>query len=290
MKILNFGSMNIDYVYSVDHFVLPGETLSADSMQIYPGGKGLNQSIAIARAGGSVIHAGRYGQGGAFLRDLLHEDGVDTSNLESMEVSNGHAIIQVDAQGENCILLFGGTNEMIDEDFVDDVLAKAHGDEIVLFQNEISSISYAMKKAKESGCTIAFNPAPMNDKVLAYPLSLVDILVVNQTEGEVLSGQKTPETILDALKEAYPETKIILTLGSKGAWFTYKDTTFHVPACTVEKAVDTTAAGDTFIGYYLAHISKGFCDKEALELATKAASICVTREGAAVSIPNNNEL
>lgn len=290
MEVLNFGSLNIDYVYSVDHFVSPGETLSADNMQIYPGGKGLNQSIAIARAGGNVIHAGIYGRGGVFLRNILQDNDINTSNLNKLDVPNGHAIIQVDKYGENSILLYGGTNEMIDEGFIDNILDNAVGDEIVLFQNEISSIAYAMKKAKELGCKIAFNPAPMNKKVLEYPLSLVDILVVNQTEGEALSGQKQPNAILERLKHAYPQTKIILTLGADGSWFTYNETTFHIPSYKVERVVDTTAAGDTFIGYYLANISNGIDDIQALKYASKAAAICVTREGAAVSIPYNKEL
>ena len=290
MRIVNFGSLNIDYVYSVDHFVQPGETLSADIMQIYPGGKGLNQSIAVARAGGDIHHAGRYGADGTFLMELLKENGVDTNCLEKMDASNGHAIIQVDQHGENSILLYGGTNEMVDEAFIDRTIESVQSDDIVLFQNEVSSIGYAMKKAKEKGCKIALNPAPMNQKVLGYPLELVDILVVNETEGEALSGEKEVDAILNALKKAYPHTKVILTLGSKGAWFAFGDERFFVKACKVDKVVDTTAAGDTFIGYYLACISKGVDDKEALETATKAAAITVSRKGAAVSVPTMDEL
>ena len=290
MKIINLGSLNIDYVYKVDHLVLPGETLSSDNMQIYPGGKGLNQSIAIARAGGEVMHAGMYSEEGSFLYTILKDNNVDVSVLKKMDTSNGHAIIEVDKHGENSIILFSGTNELIDEDYIDSVFENVQSDEIVLFQNEISSIAYAMRKTKEAGCKIAFNPAPMNDKVFQYPLKLVDILVVNLTEGKMLSGENEPADILSSLNTKYPNAKIILTLGNSGSWFSYKDEKFHIEASNVDKVIDTTAAGDTFIGYYLANVSNVMQDKKALEIASYAAAICVTRNGAAVSIPSVKEL
>lgn len=288
--IINFGSLNIDYVYLVDHFVQPGETLQTENMSIYPGGKGLNQSIAIARAGGNVLHAGKYGEGGQFLYELLKYNGVDVSYLDRTNKSNGHAIIQVDRHGENSILLYRGTNGEIDKKYINRVFKEMQGDEIILFQNENSLVEYAIKQAKEKGCKIIFNPAPMNDDVLKYPLELVDILIVNQTEGKMLSGKQDPNDILQILKYKYPKAKIILTLGGDGAWFCDKENCYHIRSYKAEKVVDTTAAGDTFIGYYLAYIDSGIDDKRALTTAAKAAAIAISRKGAATSIPTHNEI
>ena len=290
MKIINFGSLNIDYVYSAENIVKKGETIASYSLEQFPGGKGLNQSIAIARAGGRATHAGMYSHEGQFLHDILLSSGVDVSKLKKMNAANGHAIIQVDSVGENSIVLFAGTNDMIDEEYIDTVLSGVTGDEIILFQNETSGIAIAMKKAKELGCKIAINPAPMNKKVMDYPLDLVDIFVVNLTEGQRLSSQIKPSKILDALCEKYPKAKVILTLGSKGSWYSKGEEKFFIKANKVRNVVDTTAAGDTFIGYYLANISTGMSDHKALLIATQAAAICITRKGAAVSIPHSDEL
>ena len=283
--IVNFGSLNIDYVYAVDHLVKPGETLSSSKMQIYPGGKGLNQSIAIARAGGQIMHAGIYGRGGEFLFEILKDSGVDISQLTRLNQENGHAIIQVDADAENAILLHGGTNEMVDEAYVDAIMSRVDDSAIVLMQNETTSVGYMMKQAKAKGCTVAFNPAPMNAKALDYPLEYVDVLILNETEGEGLSGEHNTEDILNKLQSQYPKMKIILTLGSQGAWLARGGKKAFVPACKAHNVVDTTAAGDTFIGYYLACLDEGQGDIEAMMMAAKAAAITVTKAGAAVSIP-----
>ena len=118
MTVYNLGSLNIDYVYRVDHFVRPGETLTADSMAIFPGGKGLNQSVALARAGASVRHCGRIGQDGAFLREILREAGADVRHVETDAGPTGHALIQVEQSGQNCILLYPGANRTMTEEFI----------------------------------------------------------------------------------------------------------------------------------------------------------------------------
>jgi ribokinase len=259
-------------------------------MQVFPGGKGLNQSIAIARAGGEVMHCGLYSNEGEFLKELLEESGAGVSFLKKTGAANGHAIIQVDTNGENCILLYGGTNLMLGEKYIDDVLAGIKGQAIALFQNETSSIGYAMGKAKEKGLKVAINPAPMNEKVDAYPLESADYLFLNRDEGQKLSGAGEPEAVITALRDKYPGAQIILTLGDKGAWFAGKEETFFTQAVKVEKVVDTTAAGDTFVGYFLALCDKGFSNREAMQLAAKAAALCVSHKGAAVSIPEFQSL
>ena len=173
MKVLNIGSCNIDYVYQVDHFVQPGETMDCLSMQAGCGGKGLNQSIAIAQAGAEVFHAGFIGPEGEFLRKKLEDKGVDTSLLRTCKGANGHAIIQVDRQGMNCILLYGGSNQQLTEEYVDSVLAQFSPGDILVLQNEINLIPYIMERAHAAGLRIAFNAAPYQETVRNYPLDKV---------------------------------------------------------------------------------------------------------------------
>ena len=161
MKILNFGSLNIDRVYSVDEFVRAGETISSLKMETYAGGKGLNQSIAAARAGEEVYHGGMIGEDGLFLKELLAENGVETSFIGVTGAQTGHAIIQVNAGGQNSILLFGGANRMIDREFADHVLGNFDRGDILILQNETSSLGYIVDRAWEKGMRIALNPSPI---------------------------------------------------------------------------------------------------------------------------------
>ena len=139
-KIINIGSLNLDHVYQVDHFVLPGETTSALSYAVNVGGKGLNQSIALAKAGAQVWHGGMLGTDGGMLSRALEEAGVDVSWLRALPESCGHAVIQVNSQGQNCILLHGGTNRMLTREYVDQLLACAQPEDVVLVQNETNLV------------------------------------------------------------------------------------------------------------------------------------------------------
>lgn len=289
MKILNFGSVNIDHVYSVEHFVRPGETLSSLSYKTFSGGKGANQSIALARAGADVYHAGRIGNDGSWLRKKLEAAGVKTKYLDVCETPTGHAIIQVGKSGENSIILFGGANQTVDFKFADSVLGKFKMGDFLLLQNEISSIPHIMEKASGLKLKIVFNPAPMNKDVLSYPLELVDVFILNEIEGAELAGKSGTGKILNEMKRKFPEALTVLTLGSKGVAHMENGRIVHVPACKV-KAVDTTAAGDTFIGYFLASISKGVETGEAICNACRASALCVMRHGAADSIPTLGEV
>ncbi len=284
MKILNFGSVNVDHVYYVGHFVRPGETLSSLSYNKFSGGKGANQSIALARAGADVYHAGRIGADGIWLNEKLEESGIKTKYLEVCETPTGHAIIQVSKSGENSIILFGGANQTVDAKFADSVLKKFRGGDCLLLQNEISSTAHIMREASRLKLKIIFNPAPMNDEVLSYPLKLVDVFILNEIEAAELAGTNGTDKIIHEMKRKFPKALTILTLGSKGVAYMDGATIVRVPAFKV-KAVDTTAAGDTFIGYYLACISKGDNLRDAISTACKASAICVTRHGASDSIP-----
>jgi ribokinase len=289
MKILNFGSVNIDHVYSVGHFVRPGETLSSLSYNRFSGGKGANQSVALARAGADVYHAGRIGTDGLWLKEKLKGAGVKTKYLDVSETPTGHAVIQVSTSGENSIILFGGANQSVDREFADSVLKGFHKGDFLLLQNEISSTAFIMKKASQLKLKIIFNPAPMNKDVLSYPLKLVDIFILNEIEGAELAGKSGTQKIINEMKRKFPNALTILTLGSKGVAYMENGKVVSVPALKV-KAVDTTAAGDTFIGYFLASISRSCNIGDAIKLACKAAALCVTRRGAADSIPNLSEV
>lgn len=288
MKILNMGSMNIDYIYKMTHFIQPGETQSCDTLTLGCGGKGLNQSIALARAGAEVYHAGFVGKEGAFLLEKLAEKGVRTEWIRFAACPSGHAIIQVVPSGQNCIILYGGANRQFTEAYIDEVLAAFAPGDIVVLQNEINCIPYIMERAFERGLQVAFNAAPYNDRIRDYPLDKVRWLIVNEVEGGGLSGETGYEAIADKLLAMYPHMNVLLTLGADGCMYRSRTERVDCRACKVT-AVDTTAAGDTFIGYFLKGVAEGLPVAETLRLATVASGISVTRPGAADSIPSYAE-
>ena len=290
MKIINFGSLNIDHVYRVDHIVKPGETLDSSAYTVFAGGKGANQSIAIARAGGTVTHVGKVGREGVWMVENMEKDGVDVSRIAiSPQDPGGHAIIQVDKKGQNSIFLFGGTNHSFTKKEIDAALAGTHVGDLILLQNEINDIDYILKQASRRKLIICFNPAPMTAAVKKLPLALVTILIVNETEGEALSGKKEPVAIIKALRLKYPHSAFLLTLGKNGLLYADEEGQFSLAACKV-KAVDTTAAGDCFVGYFLASVQQEMSLQKALARATRAAAISVSRQGASSSIPCAREV
>lgn len=287
MKILNIGSVNIDKVYSVEHFVSAGETLTAPHMDTFPGGKGLNQSIALARAGADIWAAGAVGEDGQFLVDLLQESGADVSLMQNRtDVPTGHAIIQIDPSGQNCIIISAGANGAIDEEYIDSVLSHFGEGDLLLTQNETSNGPYAMKKAKERGMKIAFNASPISADLLRYPLELVDWFLINEIEGQAIAGieETDPEKVMQALLAKFPDATIVLTLGGDGVLYG-KGSERHSHGIFKVPVVDTTAAGDTFCGYFLASLAKGLDPQTALHNASMASAIAIGVKGAAVSIP-----
>ena len=289
MKIYNLGSMNIDYVYQVDHFLRPGETLSSASMSVFPGGKGLNQSIAVARAGAQVIHGAPIGSDGGFLVKTMTDSGVDTSRIQTLQSPSGHAIIQVDPSGQNCILLFAGTNHLFTREYIDEVLRDAASGDILLLQNEINALDTIFSIATEKGLQIALNPSPFHPSLLSLPLDQVKWWFCNEIEAEALFHSSIPDEIIHNFRRMYPDSNLILTLGKHGSIFCNLDSEFHQPIYPV-KTVDTTAAGDTFTDYFLSRIIQGDSVSSALDTASKAAAITVSRPGASVSIPLSAEL
>lgn len=295
MRVLCFGSLNIDYTYRVDHFVRKGETLSSESLQVFSGGKGLNQSIALAKAGVCTCHAGAIGADGLFLLEQLQSAGVDTGWVAVLDtVRTGNAVIQNDKEGDNCIILYGGANQAITKSQVDQVLADFGVGDYLLLQNEINELPYIIAQAHKKEMKIVLNPSPMNDKVRELPLELIDYLLLNEVEASQilnrdLSADIYGPDIAKELREKFPGMVIVLTLGSDGSVYADDNQLFTQPAYPV-RAVDTTAAGDTFSGYFLAGILSGRSEKEAMDLAAKAAAIAVTRQGAASSIPTLAEV
>lgn len=290
MQILCFGSLNIDHVYRLSHIPVPGETLAAQSYARFPGGKGLNQSIALARAGAKVRHAGCVGADGGLLLDTLGHAGVDTSLVRMGDTPSGHAVISVDAAtGQNAIVIYAGANGCIREADMDAAFMDMDAGDWVLLQNEVNGVPGMIKKAKARGLRVAFNPAPMHADVKDYPLSLVDMLVVNETEAMALTDRSTVEDAASALAQAYPAAIRVLTLGAAGSRCFFGNKAYFVPACRVQ-AADTTGAGDTYTGYFLALYAEGLGVEEAMQAATRASAICVTRQGAAPSIPARTEV
>ena len=290
MKILNFGSLNLDLVYQMPHFIRAGETLSSTSFCKNVGGKGLNQSIALAQAGNEVYHACKIGAEGGFLVEKLREKGVDTRYILPGEGSCGHAVIQVDPQGQNCILLYGGTNQQMTESFIDSVLQDFGPGDVLVLQNELNLTGYMIEKARERGMDVAFNAAPFDAKIATYPLEKLSYLVLNEVEGAALADTDDEDAIPGILRRKYPDVNILLTLGKRGCvWYGADGSQVRGKAITVE-AVDTTAAGDTHFGFFLRGILDGQTVEEALKLASVASGIAVTRPGAADSVPTYEEV
>lgn len=291
MKILNFGSLNIDYTYAVDHFVRGGETMSSETMNVFSGGKGLNQSIALSKSGAQVWHAGAIGTGdGDFLVDQLKSAGVNTELIAVLPGKTGHAIIQKAKDGGNCILLYGGANQQITKDMVDRVMEQFEAGDYLVLQNEISEIGYIMESAHKKQMKIVLNPSPMDQKIAGYPLEYVDYFLLNEIEaGDICGEQGEGEALLEKLSAKFPSAKIVLTLGGDGSLYRDGDRLLKQGIYKV-KVADTTAAGDTFTGFFIGGLVQGMDAADALPWAAKAAAIAVSRLGAAPSIPTKDEV
>ena len=289
MKVLNYGSLNVDYTYRVPHIIVGGETMASYELHEYCGGKGLNQSVALAKAGLDVWHAGIIGNDGQMLLDACAAAGVHTDFIRKMDVRGGHTVIQVDEKGQNSIILYGGTNLMQTAEFADEVLSHfGEGDYLVL-QNEINMLDYIIDRACERGMKIVLNPSPYNENLSGCDLQKVSLFLVNEIEAAQITGNTDPEHALDALCASFPKAAFVLTLGSDGAWY-YDGEQKVFQGIFEVKAVDTTAAGDTFTGFFVSKLAEGADIQTALRTAAKASSIAVTRVGAVPSIPTREEV
>jgi len=280
MTIYNFGSINIDYIYNVERLPTAGETLAASSFNSGLGGKGANQSVAIARASGDVRHIGAVGGDGAFAMSYLQSAGVDTSGIVRLNTPTGHAVINVDNAGENQIVIFPGANRELRPEHVEHGLANAHADDWLVMQNETSCQIEAAKIANAKGMRVAYSAAPFDAEAVRDILPYIHLLILNDVEAEQLS---------DALKvsiDAIPVPQVLVTRGRNGAdWIDRsRATPISVSAFPVTP-VDTTGAGDTFAGYALAGFDGGLDPNIALRRASAAAALQVQKKGTADAIP-----
>ncbi|WP_304525662.1 ribokinase [Halomonas sp. I5-271120] len=286
--LYNLGSINIDHVYRVPHLVRPGETLASTGYQQVLGGKGANQSLAMALAGGRVEHWGRLGLSDDWALRQLTDAGVGAEAVDLVDEPSGHALIQVDDQAENAIILYPGANHGFEHADIDTRIDNAEPNGWLLLQNETNGLARAMEQAHARGLSIAFNPAPMHAAVNELPLSACQLLFVNRGEAAALvnlSEDSDADALLMALGERLPGVELVLTLGGDGVCYQHGDTRLVLPAYRVE-ARDTTAAGDTFIGHFMAARLAGSDVETCLRRASAASAICVQREGAAPSIPD----
>ena len=289
MKILCAGSLNIDRVYTVSHFVRAGETIASRGYGEVPGGKGLNQSVALARAGAEVWHAGKIGGDGAMLRNALREAGVRDEFLRTGPTPTGHAVIQVDERGQNSIIVEAGANGALEQDELAEALDAFGPGDLLLLQNEINLLPWLLREGRRRGLTVVLNPSPVTEGLKDCPLDCVDLFLLNEIEGALLSGTEEIAAIPQALLDKYPGAKVVLTLGSRGSLYYDGERIVRQAVFPVE-AVDTTAAGDTFTGYFLAALAQNRPVEEALERASAASALAVTRKGASVSIPTRAEV
>lgn len=296
-KLVVVGSINMDVVNRVDRHPLPGETIYGRGTSYIAGGKGANQAVAAARAGAEVVMVGAVGQDpfGQPLLEALGSGGVDVSCIAVKEGTSGLAFITVNGEGENHIILSSGANGLLSPENVQLVLERMEAFDAVLLQNEIpwETTLAAIDQAKTRGAAIYLNPAPARP-VGAEILELIDVLIVNETEAHVLSGiSVTGEADAERAAEdllGRGAREVIITMGAAGAYCYGQDgSMLHVAAHQVE-VVDTTAAGDTFIGVYASERSKGSSREEALRLANASAALAVTRHGAQSSIPTLGEV
>lgn len=289
MKYLVFGSMNIDRVYSLAHLPEKGETLSCVNYEIHVGGKGLNQALSLSKAGAEVYMAGQIGADGAFLKNYLKKNGADVSLVEQTDGFTGHAVIEVDPEGQNQMVLFPGANREITPDFCDRVLEGFEKGDVVLMQYETSCVEYMTAKAHEKGLKTVFNPSPFVPELKDFDYGDIDMLILNESEGQSITALSGYEDICRALLEKMSGGTVILTLGADGAVFADGERMIKVPAFRVN-AVDTTGAGDTFTGYITTELLKGTSPEKALRTASAASAVAVTKPGAAETIPTRDEV
>ena len=293
--IVVIGSINMDLVLRVPRMPLPGETLTGGAFQTIPGGKGANQAVACARLGtGAVAMVGCLGDDafGQTLRAALVADGVDVSHVTSLAgVASGIASILVDANGQNSIVIAGGANDGLTPAHIDAALPLLERASIVVLQLEtpLATVQHAIAVAHGLGKTVVLNPAPAASLPAAL-LAQVDYLIPNEIEAAMLlGGPAGSDRDAAAALQALGCTNVLVTLGAKGVHAALAGGARDFPARAVQ-AVDTTAAGDTFIGGFVAALASGADAAAAIDMGQRAAAIGVTRAGAQTSIPYLHEL
>lgn len=282
-KIYNIGSVNTDYVYRLPHLPKPGETLKAQEFGVNLGGKGLNISVAIARAGGDVRHVGAIGDGDSKVLAMLREQGVDCATIAQVDAVTGHAVVYVDDRSENQIVIVGGANHAISEQHIRNSLSDAVPGDWLVLQNETNANEIGLKVAREKGMKVALVAAPFDVQTLPDLILRVDLVSMNKTETQQFE-QAVGQSCQDIKGPDF-----LLTYGADGAAFISRSDELRVASYPVQ-AVDTTGAGDTFFGAFMAKYAQSTPLSAALTYASAAAALQVQHPGAAVAIPTEAEV
>lgn len=293
-RIVVLGSLNMDLVLRVPHAPAAGETLQGHSITNIPGGKGANQAVSCAREGGQVQMIGCVGDDahGAVLRDALQRDGIDTAALRTVpDEPTGTALILVEDSGQNRIVMIPGANAKmeIDETALHQQLQGA-AFLVTQFETPMDQVARALAVAQVAGCKVLLNPSPVQP--IAEPLwPQIDTLVVNEIEAQTLCDQSadSPQeaAVAGQALRAKGIARVVITLGARGAVAVDADGARHHPAPKVQ-AVDTTAAGDTFLGAVAVALGEGLPFDEAVRLGIRAAAMCIQQPGALPSIPQRD--
>ena len=289
MKTLVYGSCNVDHIYRVPHIVAPSETLGISAVQVSPGGKGLNQAVALKKAGLQVRFAGKRGPDGAVLTETLSAAGVDLAYFRTSAAPSGQAHIQVAEDGENAILLYRGANYEVTREEIDETLSAFGAGDLLVLQNEISELSYLIDRGYLLGMKTVLNPSPISSEMLGIDYSKIWLVFINEVELAGLAEGKSEEAFVADMRARFPHTRWVVTLGAAGSFY-FDSSTLVRQAAVPAAAVDTTCAGDTFTGYFTEALVSGRSPAEALRRASAASAIAVSRVGAAGSIPEREEV
>lgn len=283
MAIHCFGSINIDHVHRVPHFPVAGETLADQDYAAGLGGKGANQALAAAAAGADVRMIGAIGADGTWATVHLSDKGIDISGVAISEQATGHAVIFVSPEGENQIVIHGGANQCLTQILVDKALSPAKPGDWWLCQNETNLVADAARLARAEGLKIAYAAAPFEAAPAAEMLPLADLIAVNAGEAAALAAH------FDCPVEDLPVPALLITMGGDGARYLADGAEIRVPAFPVTP-LDTTGAGDTFLGTLLSGFDTGLVVQDAMIRAAAAAALQVTRKGAGEAIPSAAEV
>lgn len=289
MKILCVGSLNIDHVYSVDHIVSKGETIQSIQYNKYPGGKGLNQAVALSKVSNNVYMYGYIGENSDILINQLNNSIINTKYIIKTNHDTGHALIQVDKSGDNSIVVFPGANHQFDYEVTKKVISEFNEGDYLILQNEINGIDQVIDLGKKQKMKIVLNPSPYSSIITKDLLQNINYLILNQKEAIKILGSSNPKEIINSELVSKTNINIILTLGENGAYNINKDSIIFQEAFVVN-VIDTTCAGDTFLGFFIGTMINTSNLKESLYTASKAASICIQHKGACISIPEIKDL
>ncbi len=291
-KLVNLGSLCVDYVYSVPNIAREGETVSSLGVERFPGGKGLNQSISASLAGAKVEHYGSVGSDSDLLLNALQGAGVDITGVSVTDHNSGQAFIQVDSEGRNAIVIEGGANRQITKPLIEKALDGVDEGDWLLLQNEINDLEWIINEGARRGVRMALNLAPVDSRIKSYPLTKLALLIVNRVEAQAITGDdQTGAALARSVSLLLPETVVLLTEGKEGSILIDPASRLSTKTGAFEiDVVDETAAGDSFVGYFMAGLVENKDFTTSLIEASAAGALAVSGRGAASSIPDRRNV